>query len=485
MVWNQGYDMPSRFKRITTGFTVNELLSATGGILQAGSKDMQVNGISTDSRTISRDEAFVSVCGKKFDGANFIADALNKGSRCIIASQAFPAHLRQGSDTIPFAWINVRNTVTALNAIAAYHRNRFDIPVIAVTGSNGKTTTKEMIAHLLGGQYNILKNEGTKNNHIGVPHTLLQITQAHEAIVLELGTNHPGEIAFLGRYAQPTIAVITNIGPSHLEHFKNLERIRKEKTSLLNCLRVPACALYNADDAFLAPALRRLPRHQHLRQMRIGYGITADCEFRVRTIASQKNGIFFSIGSSPVRFHLKSIGRHNVYNALAAIAVARLLGLSYEEISRKLASFSLPAGRLHLKRVKDLCFIDDTYNANPLSASHALNALQQFPTKGRKIFVMGDMKELGEAEVLLHEQVGLQAKDACDMLVAVGRLSRHAVKAARKSGFDVGSLFTCDSCQQAHKVLVNDIDVSKDDVILVKGSRSMKMEELFSYFHTP
>lgn len=450
-------------------FKVDELLKATGGRLINGRKSAAVKGISIDSRTIRREEAFIAIKGPNFDGHDFVGEAIRKGARVVIIhSKEFIVH---SSKKISF--IMVEDTTRALGDIAGFQRQKFDLPVIAVTGSNGKTTTKEMIAWVLSKECKVLKNIGTKNNQIGLPVALLDLNSSYDIAVLEVGTNHFGEVDYLARICQPNIGIITNIGPSHLEYFSNLKGVLKEKSALLGYLKDPRIAILNADDGLLkrqAPIKNRKP-------VILGFGIKTKSDFCASDIRIFNGKIEFVVNQK-YRFRLKTLGYFNIYNALAALTVARLFGMGYREISSRLSTFNFPQNRLELLELNSIKFINDTYNSNPVSLKQAVEALDNFRIKGRKIFIMGDMLELGNSKELFHRQAGRQVSGVCDVFITVGELSKFAAEAARISGFDTKNIFTCASNLQAQDILFKKVSPGPDDIVLIKGSRAMQMEEI-------
>lgn len=445
------------------GFTVSELLKATRGRLISGGVDFRVSGISIDSRAIKKDEAFLAIKGDHFDGHDFIEQVIKKGVKCVVA--------RQARKIRGVALIKVKDTTRALGDIARFNRLRFkDIPVIAVTGSNGKTTAKEMIASVLALKFKVLKNEGTKNNHIGLPLALLKLDNSCDLAVLEIGTNHFGEVKYLSGIARPNIGAITNIGPSHLEYFKNLRGVSREKLSLFDNLARPAIAIVNADDKFL----RREALKKTKNIFTLGAGIKNKSDFTASGITSISGRQSFTINKR-FRFALKALGYYNIYNSLLAAAVGRIFGLGYRDISSCLSGFNLPKGRLNLIEIKGVRFIDDTYNANPLSMRQALGVLRDFPSRGRKILVMGDMLELGAKSLSLHSRLIKEALKFIDILITVGELTRSSLKGK----FSRDKIFTCQTSSEAREALFKKIGLNPEDIILVKGSRGMKMEEVF------
>ncbi len=447
-------------------FKVDEIIRATGGCLLQGRPQDKITCILTDSRSLKPGAAFLALRGKNFDGHDFISQSLKAKVSCLIVEKKPLVRV-----PAPVTVIMVKNTTVALGDIARFQRLKIDHPVIAVTGSNGKTTTKEMIAWVLADGARVLKNEGTKNNQIGLPQTLLGLSNKDDYAVVEIGTNHFGEVDYLAKIAKPNIAVITNIGPSHLEFLKDLPGVAKEKTALLDNLTGPAISLLNGDD----PSLKGLLR---VRSRKIfSFGISQKCDFRAGSIGLKNGRVTFKVNGK-YNFEIPTPGEHNIYNALSAIACGRVFGLSYQKMRARLAAFKFPPGRLNLVKYRGVSFIDDTYNSNPLSLKAALAALAAAGCRGRKILVMGDMLELGEQKELLHRQIAWSITNSCDLLIAVGDLARVTADSARNNGFADGQVFCCDNALAARDLLFKKLAVKNTDLILVKGSRSMKMEKV-------
>jgi UDP-N-acetylmuramoyl-tripeptide--D-alanyl-D-alanine ligase len=449
-------------------FKVDELLRATGGRLASGNSQAKIKGISIDSRKIKPQQAFIAIKGSNFDGHDFISQAVRKGASCVISNPL------SNNDQNPkkTVLIEVKDTVRALGDIARFQRDKFDIPVIAITGSNGKTTAKEMVSWVLSAKYRVLKNEGTKNNQIGLPLTLLNLHRNCDIVVLELGSNHFGEIGYLAEVCAPNIGIITNIGPSHLEFFGDLVGVLKEKYALIENLKEPYIAILNADDRLLSTKVLALAS----KPLVLGFGMRPGCDFSGLQVSELPRAVtFYTAGE---KFSLNTPGRHNIYNALAAIAVGRIFGVANKDIAKRLSTFKFPEGRMNFVTARKIRFIDDTYNSNPLSLKYALELLADYQAKGRKILVMGDMLELGKSQEEFHRQAGLQAARACDIMVAVGKLSELAAHTARSSGLNAKGIFICKSAHEARDILLNKISPKEDDIVLVKGSRAMKMEEV-------
>ncbi|MFC1658063.1 UDP-N-acetylmuramoyl-tripeptide--D-alanyl-D-alanine ligase [Candidatus Omnitrophota bacterium] len=453
-------------------FGIEEIKKAVGGRLYfSGTPQLEIQGVCIDSRRMKNNRLFVAIKGNRFNGHDFIQAAIRKGAKAVIGSMPSPKCVNRAKT----AYIRVADTRRALADLARFHRKRFDIPVIAVTGSNGKTTTKDMLAWILSSRSKVLVNPGTQNNDIGVPLALLQLNSSHEVAVMELGTNHFGEIAYLADIVRPNFGIITNIGPAHLEHFGNLSGVYEEKTSLLRSLRAPGIAILNADE----PMLARLRKSR--RSFVVTYGINNVSDFRARAVKqATRGGIEFIVNSDyRQRIRLNTPGRANVYNALAAIAVVRMLGWGWQPIRSRLAQFSFPAGRMKLIRRKEVFFIDDTYNSNPASLCEALRVLRESRVQGRKIFIMGDMLELGSSAERFHRNAGIQIAQTCDAFIGVGRLAQIAADWAVRLGLSRECVYSCRDSRRAGDLLFKRIKPQCRDLVLVKGSRLMKMEEVF------
>jgi len=450
-------------------FKVNEIIKATHGLLIRGNLQDKLSGISTDSRGLKPGDAFLALKGNNFDGHDFIPAALRSKAACVIAEKTTGLMVPRGR-----ALIRVKDTTLALGDIARFQRQKFDLPVIAVTGSTGKTTTKEMIAQVLSARARVLRNEGTKNNQIGLPQTLIKLKAKDDFAVVEIGTNHFGEVDYLAGIALPNIGVVTNIGPAHLEFLKDLKGVFREKLGLLNNLSRPAIALLNSDDKFL----RALINKKRTGPQIFSFGINEKSDFSASKIRLGHGHLRFKVNGK-FDFALSTPGSYNIYNALPAIALGRIFGMDYRKIASRLAAFKFPKGRLNLIKFRGVMFIDDTYNSNPLSLRRSLEALKNIKCKGRRILVMGDMLELGRQKESLHREIAGSITDICDLLVTAGDLARLTADSAASLGLKSGNIFRCSCAQEARDLLFNKISPGPDDLVLVKGSRSMKMEEVF------
>ncbi|MFH0877379.1 MAG: UDP-N-acetylmuramoyl-tripeptide--D-alanyl-D-alanine ligase [Candidatus Omnitrophota bacterium] len=450
-------------------FNVKELVQATGGIAKSSAGRGRFSGIATDTRMLGTGDVFVALIGKRFDGHDFIPEAISAGAKAIVFSDA----RKVGSFQEGVVYIQVPETTQALGAIARFHRRRFDIPIIAVTGSSGKTTTKEMLAWVLGAKYHVLKNEGTQNNLIGVPLTLLKIHSKHDLCVVELGTNRVGEIRQLSQIAEPNMGIITNIGPAHLEFLGSLKGVYREKIDCIKHLKAPMIALLNKGDMLL----EKLSRIRS--QPFFFFGINTDADFKATEIIYKHQSIVF-LFNGVHEIEVKHCALHNVSNALAAIGCGLLFGLDFEEIKAKIESFDSPAMRLKELNLKTCTVFDDSYNSNPQSLKQAIDVLCRRETTGRRILIMGDMKELGKKSEEFHSYFGRYvAKKPIQIFVTMGDFSHAAAEQAKKNGLAQESVFHFDSHPQVIEFL--DATVAEGDVLLVKGSRSMQMEKIVTH----
>jgi UDP-N-acetylmuramoyl-tripeptide--D-alanyl-D-alanine ligase len=455
-------------------WTMHDILKATGAEPVCGDGRQSFTGISIDSRTIETGELFVAIRGEVHDGHRFVPDVLDRGGRGLLLD-------RRGLDVLPeaaraegrVACAVVADTTLALGKLGAFHRNRCQAGVIAVTGSNGKTSTRRMTAAVLSRRFRVLEADRNLNNQIGVPLTLFRLAPEHDWAVLELGTNMPGEIARLAHICTPEIGVITNIGPAHLERLGSLEGVLTEKSALLSGLRAGGRAVLNADD----PRLRRLA--EGFGPQAVLFGLSAEAAVRAAGVQDTEAGIDFELmlPTERVRIHLAAHGRFMVQNALAAAAVGHLLGLSGAEIAAGLERFTPVSGRMQVSRLADgITLIDDTYNANPASMEAALAVLASLKSGGRSILVAGDMRELGGNAGRMHREIGrLAARTGVSKLFACGDLAAETAAGARSGGMAAADIVIgsrADIAQSLLKVL------QPSDRILVKGSRVMGMEHI-------
>ncbi|MBI4322837.1 MAG: UDP-N-acetylmuramoyl-tripeptide--D-alanyl-D-alanine ligase [Candidatus Omnitrophica bacterium] len=452
-------------------WTVGQLLEATGGELISrphadpeADRSIPVEGVSLDSRRLRPGEAFLAIRGPRFDAHRFIPDVIDRGAACLVVCDAPPS-------PPPIPTILVSETAQALGAIAAAYRRRFRIPVIAVTGSCGKTTTKELIAHLLSQDHRVLKTNGTENNHIGLPLTLLRLDASHDVAVVELGSNHPGEIASLARIARPTVAVITNVGPAHLEFFGSLEAVRQEKLSLLEALEPAGSAVLPGDQLeVLLGAKQRLPPGITL----LTFGTSQQCGVQACGLSRQDGVLSMRLRDAPGTFCVPLLGSHNVENTLAALACLRVLGVPLDPVRERLARFSPLPLRSQLLRVNGLTILNDCYNANPLSFARALEVLRDLEVK-RRVVIAGDMLELGAISPAAHEAIGrLCAQLGIDVVVAVGTFAEEVARGASETTHT--RTVICRTVEELQALAPS--LVQNGDGWLIKGSRKLQLERV-------
>ncbi len=455
-------------------WTVDDILKATGGELVGGDRGRRFDGISIDSRTIAQTEVFVAIRGEVHDGHGFVADVLGRGVKGLVVNRSrigdLPLSIGAGRDA---ACVAVGDTTHALGDLGAYHRRRSRAAVVAITGSNGKTSTRRMLAAVAQRRFTVLEPLKNLNNQIGLPLTLFRLEPRHDWAVLELGTNMPGEIARLAQICTPDIGVITNIGPAHLEKLGSLEGVLREKGSLLAGLKPGGRIVLNADDAWL----RRLPRQPGVET--VLFGLTDEAAVRAERIRESSSGVDFELVMHGFReeVHLKAHGRFMVSNALAAGAAGRLLGLDGEDIRRGLESFTPVAGRMSVVRLPaGITLIDDTYNANPASMEAALSTLRVLCGRGRSLLVLGDMRELGPGAASMHRDVGTRAaRTGVGKLLVCGTFADDVAAGASQGGMAGHDVIVGTQAEIRNALLR---ELKPGDWVLVKGSRAMGMEAI-------
>jgi UDP-N-acetylmuramoyl-tripeptide--D-alanyl-D-alanine ligase len=444
---------------------LSQAATLAGGRLQG--EDAVFDSISIDTRSLQRGALFVALQGPNFDGNDFLAEARTRGAVAAMVN-------RPVSDALPV--IEVEDSRLALGRFAAAWRARHDIPVVAVTGSNGKTTVKEMIAAILAQRGAVLATQGNLNNDIGVPLTLLRLRNEHRYAVIEMGANHAGEIAYVAHLARPTVAVITNAGRAHLEGFGSLEGVARAKGELYQALDDTGIAVLNTDDRF-ADLWRELIGTR--RTLSFGMKQSADVtvlpgteQMEVGDSLTTRFSLHAPHGDIPV--HMPLCGRHNVLNACAAAAATLALGATPQDIARGLAGLQTVKGRLQLRRAAaGLHILDDTYNANPASLRAALQVLAMAP--GKKILALGDMGELGAGAEVMHGEMGEEARaSGVEKLFTVGMLTRFT---AERFGSGAQHFTSQADLIAALAKLLNDTAVGPV-TLLVKGSRRMQMERV-------
>lgn len=466
--------------------SLHDLLEGAGGSRPAPERwpDEALSGVWVDSRLVKPGGVFVALPGEKQDGHDFVEDAFARGARAALVARwvdlSRPFLRVEAGAPLPTpgeeerGWplcIKVADTLWALQDLAGYWRARFQTRVVGITGSVGKTTTKELTYSVLRRRYRTLKSEGNYNNEIGLPLTLLALEREHERVVLEMGMYQIGEIARLAEIARPSVGVVTNVGPSHLERLGSLERIAQAKAELVEALPPEGVAILNSDDPLVRPMAKRTPARVFF------YGLSPEADLWADAIQS------FGLEGIRFRFHYRGevihvkvplLGRHSVHTALRAAAVGLVEALTWEEIVSGLQDVSAQLRLVAVPGPNGSRILDDTYNASPASNLAALNLLEEL--EGRRIAVLGDMLELGEFEMEGHCKVGRRAADVVAKLLTVGPRARVIGEEALRSGMQAQDVQSVSNNEEAIQVLLE--WVQPGDVILVKGSRGMRMEQI-------
>lgn len=444
---------------------IRDIISAVDGIcIHEGLVNEPIEVITTDSRSEVVNGLFVPLRGDRFDGHHFIEGVYKKGAIATLTMED------QVSD--PHLWtIKVKDTREALLDLGRYYRNLFTLPVVGVTGSVGKTSTKEMIAAVLSGKWHVHKTEGNFNNEIGLPLTLFKMNTSHEAAVIEMGMNHFDEIHRLSLTAMPEVAVITNIGTSHIENLGSREGILKAKLEILDGLNPEGLLVVNGDNDLLG-------QMDEVSFKKVTYGLDRKNDYYAEMITNEGEYTTAKITTPQYTFHIriKALGEHMVYNTLAAIAVAQHLGLNEDEIQKGLKSYTPAKMRMHIETYDNqITVIDDTYNASPDSMEAALKVLKAYEKKRRKMAVLGDMFEMGEFAPELHKKVGTFAAEVgIDRIYAVGDLAKYIYEGAKEQGITpVWYYPTKEAFVEAMET-----ELQAGDTVLFKASRGMHFEEM-------
>ena len=468
-------------------FTIEEVLEVTSARLLLGDRaglHRKIRRLCSDSREVGSGDLFVAFKGEHFDGHDFVEQALRKGAVGALlesGSEAASFLLRsQSGEPAPFV-MGVSDALLAYQQLATYHRNRFQIPIVAVTGSNGKTTTKEMVARVLDERWRVLVTEGNLNNRIGVPRTLLQLNARHDAAVIEMGVDRKGQTTRLADIARPTIGLITNIGPDHLEFFGTMEASAEAKGELLDRLGSEDTAVLNADDPYFGYLASRA------RCRVVSFGLSPTALVRATEVRSDAKGMTFRLRLPgrvrPTPVTLPAHGFHNLSNALAAAAVGYVCELSGAKIAQGLLHFRPATMRSQVERVGGVTVINDCYNANPASMKAAIDLLTELGAGTHTVAVLGDMLELGPQASAFHREIGAHvAAGGITSLVTCGALGRAIAEGARTAGMTDDRIAECVDAQRAIPQVLS--MAHPGDVVLVKGSRGMRMEQVVEALRT-
>lgn len=455
--------------------TCKEIIKATGGVMVSGKSEEIILDICTNSRDIKLSSLFIPLKGEKFDGHDFIEDALEGGAVGTLTHRYIDRQKISEEERYKGKFIiKVGDTLKALKDIATYYRNKFTIPFVAVTGSVGKTSTKDMIASVLSQEYNVLKTQGNYNNEIGVPLTIFNLNDTHQIGVIEMGMSNLGEISRLTSIVRPKVAVITNVGISHIERLGSRQNILKAKMEIFEGLSRDGLIVLNGDDNLLY-GLKGF-----LNFRTVYYGMDEGLDYQAYNVQNAgEGGIFFDINikDKEYKVHIPLPGVHNVYNALAAIAVGLEMGIDMENIIEGISKFVPGKMRLNIVKADGVKVINDAYNANPQSMEAALKVLKDVNGAKRRIAVLGDILELGSWAKEAHLEIGKLAFNLeIDYIITVGKNAAYIAEGAILAGATPGNIrhFT------DNKAVADFLKtfMRNGDAILIKGSRGMKMEEI-------
>ena len=449
--------------------TLSQIAQFAEASLSSGDGTVVINKVSTDSRTIKPGELFVALRGENFEGHDFIEAGAKAGATGALVDLNWAGNVPNN-----FVLLRANDTLQAYQTLAANYRRSLALKVLAITGSNGKTSTKDFAASVLARRFRVTKTEGNFNNHVGLPRTILEATSEDEVAVWEIGMNHPGEIAALSKIAAPDAAIITNIGVAHIEFMGSREAIAAEKGALAEAIETQGTVILNADDPFGEGIAART-------RAKVVFAGTTGGAMRAIEIRQSADGSEFTIveGAHRCRAQLPVAGTHMVQNALLAVAAGRAFGLSIEECAAGLAAAPLTKARLQIKEIGGVQFLDDSYNANPDSMKAALRTLVELDAEGKRIAVLGEMRELGAESERGHREVGETAATlGVDQLITIGDAAELIADGARTAGLDKVS--SARSTSEAAKLLSEMAEPG--DLVLIKGSRAARTEEVIEQF---
>ena len=447
---------------------VSDILKATGGKLIQGNSELLINGISTDTRSIKQGEIFFALEGENYDGHKFVEQAIHNGAAGAVISSGKKAAYSFHNGFKKCALLEVADTLTALGELAKFYRNSLPASFIAVTGSNGKTTTKDMAYHVLRNFKSVSRSRKSFNNLIGVPLTIFETETAHDFCIVEMGTNAPGEIKRLSEIIFPDFTILTNISHAHLEGLENIEGVASAKSEFIENMAEDGTLITNADDDWCDQIANRFNGKV------ISFGFNQSADIKASNVKRDDSGFVFTVNDS-LTVNLPVFGKHNIYNALAVIAMCDTVGVGIEVICDKFMDFKLPPMRMEKQICGGIVVVNDGYNSNPSSMSSALDEFSQLMTSGRKVLICGDMLELGNYAERLHKEVGAKVANAnIDVLWTVGPLSRFVAEEAIANGMMRENILSCETSEEMCSFVVSQL--RKDDTVLIKGSRRMKLE---------
>lgn len=449
-------------------FSVEELIKSTKGKLLKGNIKDVITNIAIDSREIKEDTLYIPIIGESHDGHKFLEDAYNNGCKTFLIDS------KHKFDKNDINLIRVKDTTKAFGAIAKYHKNKFDFESICITGSVGKTSTRDMVASVVKEKYKTLKNEGNYNNEIGIPKTLLNLEKDVEKAVLEIGMSFKGEIKYLSELIEPKIGIISNIGMSHIENFKNQDGIYNAKMEITTKFDQNSILIVNGDDKYLNKL-----KNKKLKYKVLSYGFNEDNDIYCKSYKINEESIDFvcEINKKEEKFTIPTPAKHNILNAMAAILVGQLLNIDLKDIKKGLKTFSLTKMRLDIYKTDKYRIIDDTYNASSDSMISALDVLSNYKT--RRVAILGDIKETGKYTEEIHRKVGKNTKDKADVLVTIGSSSKYIYDESIENGFERKNIYHFDTKEEFIKKM-NKI-ILEEDTILLKASRSMELEKIIEH----
>jgi UDP-N-acetylmuramoyl-tripeptide--D-alanyl-D-alanine ligase len=470
--------LPSeRSLTLSMAWTLEEILAATGGKLEGQAKAVRFDEIVTESSKVKTGSVFVALKGERFDGHQFVKGAIKQRAGCLLVHQTLGA-----ADLRSATAVKVPDTLRALGDLAHFRREQYTAKVLAITGSNGKTTTKEMLAAILQHaslnrqplKGRVLKTEGNFNNLVGLPLTLLRLRKRHRVVVVEMGTNRPGEIQRLAEIAAPDVAIITSVAPAHLEGLNSLAGVAKEKGALFRVMRSGGTIVVNLND----PWVRRLGERFSGKKVTYGHGGQVRAESG-SLLDSRAMRFTLRAGHQRAQVRLNFVGEHNIANALGAAAMAYSLGITLPTIRRGLESVKPYSMRMQLESWRGIGIINDAYNANPASMIAAIKTLAQISSRGERIAVLGDMFELGKQSQREHLRLGNQLAQArLDRIYLLGERAPDVRKGALRGGMKSDQVIVGESHSDIGQRLR--AHLKKGDWLLIKGSRGMKMETVLS-----
>ncbi|MFQ5964475.1 MAG: UDP-N-acetylmuramoyl-tripeptide--D-alanyl-D-alanine ligase [Candidatus Scalinduaceae bacterium] len=450
--------------------SLSDIIKAIDGKLINTDPGINIKGVSTNTRSLKQGEIFFALDGKNYDGHKFIKQAIDKGAIGVIVSNTKKNEYFSFKGLEKCVLIEVADTLKALGDLASYYRQCLRTRFVAITGSNGKTTTKDMVYHVLKNFKNVSRSRNSHNNFVGVPLTIFETDRTHDFCVVEMGTNAPGEIKRLSKIISPNFTILTNIAHAHLEGLGSIEGVADEKAEFIENMDKNGTLITNTDDYWCNQISSRFNGRI------ISFGFKENVQIRASKVKRNKSGFVFTVnGSFPIT--LPVLGKHNIYNSLATIAVCSAIGINIEEICKKFSDFKLPSMRMEKQICGDIVIINDSYNSNPSSMLAALDEFSQLPVPGRKILVCGDMLELGEEAEKQHKQIGEKvAKAKIDVLLTVGPFSGFVAEGAIDGGMPSENVLSYKTSEEICYFVASLL--KSKDTILIKGSRKMKLESV-------